>query len=163
MELSEFMSSSNTNHGLTKCRQEMWFDFNSLAPRRSKRNFREVIFKLILVIYDWGISGEIVLTWTPQDLTDDKSTLVQVMALCRQATSHYLSQCWHSSPSPYRPQWVKCIIIKSIVVITFMGISSAIVFRWKALDLTDDKYWQHKTITLANANTDLLYYAITSP
>ena len=28
------------------------------------------------------------------NLTDDKSTLVQVMAWCRQATSHYLSQCW---------------------------------------------------------------------
>ena len=45
----------------------------------------------------------------PQDLTDDKSTLVQVMALCRQATSHYLNQCWHRSLSPYgvtRPQWV---------------------------------------------------------
>ena len=27
------------------------------------------------------------------DLTDDKSTLVQEMAWCRQATSHYLSQC----------------------------------------------------------------------
>ena len=44
------------------------------------------------------------------DLTDDKSTLVQVMAWCRQATSHYLSQCWLRSVSPYgviRPQWVK--------------------------------------------------------
>ena len=29
-----------------------------------------------------------------QDLTDDKSTLVQVMALCHQAKSHYLNQCW---------------------------------------------------------------------
>ena len=29
----------------------------------------------------------------PEDLTDDKSTLVQVMAWCRQATSHYLKQC----------------------------------------------------------------------
>ena len=28
----------------------------------------------------------------PLDLTDDKWTLVQVMAWCRQATSHYLSQ-----------------------------------------------------------------------
>ena len=31
------------------------------------------------------------------------------MAWCRQATSHYLSQCWPSSMSPYgvtRPQWV---------------------------------------------------------
>ena len=44
-------------------------------------------------------------------LTDDKSTLVQVMAWCRQATSHYLSQCWPESLSTYgvtRPQWVKC-------------------------------------------------------
>ena len=48
----------------------------------------------------------------PQDLTDDKSTLVQVMAWCRQATSHYLSQCWARSMSPNcvtRPQWVKII------------------------------------------------------
>ena len=46
----------------------------------------------------------------PLDLTSDKSTLVQVMAWCRQATSHYLSQCWPRSLSPYgvtRPQWVK--------------------------------------------------------
>ena len=46
----------------------------------------------------------------PRDLTDNKSTLFQVMAWCRQASSHYLSQCWPSSMSPYdvtRPQWVK--------------------------------------------------------
>ena len=43
------------------------------------------------------------------DLTDDKSILVQVMAWCRQATSHYLSQCWPRSLLPYevtRPQWI---------------------------------------------------------
>ena len=46
----------------------------------------------------------------PLDLTDDKSTLVQVMAWCRQATNHYLNQCWPRSPTSYgvtRPQWVK--------------------------------------------------------
>ena len=45
----------------------------------------------------------------PLDLTDDKSTLVQVMAWCRQATCHYLSQCWPRSMSSNgvtRPQWV---------------------------------------------------------
>ena len=45
----------------------------------------------------------------PMDLTDGKSTLVQVIAWCRQATSHYLSQCWPRSLEPYginRPQWV---------------------------------------------------------
>ena len=58
---------------------------------------------------NWGISCEIALTWKPQDLTDDKSRLVQVMAWCHQATSHYLSQCWPSSLSPNgvtRPQRV---------------------------------------------------------
>ena len=32
------------------------------------------------------------------------------MAWCRQATSHYMSQCWSRSMAPYgvtRPQWVK--------------------------------------------------------
>ena len=40
--------------------------------------------------------------------TNDKSILVQVMT----APSHYLSQYWPSSMSPYgvtRPQWVKCM------------------------------------------------------
>ena len=46
------------------------------------------------------------------DLTEDKSTLVQVMAWCRQARDHYLSQCWPRSLPPFgvtRPQWVKLI------------------------------------------------------
>ena len=46
----------------------------------------------------------------PQHLTYHKSPLVQVMVWCRQAASHYLSQCWPRSLSPYdvtRPQWVK--------------------------------------------------------
>ena len=45
----------------------------------------------------------------PRDLIHDKSILVQVMAWCLQATSHYLSQCYPSYMSPYgvtRPQWV---------------------------------------------------------
>ena len=82
---------------------------NSLAPGKFEWNFRHVIFKQILVIDDWCFSCEIALTWKPQDLAYDKSTLVQVMAWCHQATSHYLSQCWPSSLSPYvitRPQWV---------------------------------------------------------
>ena len=80
---------------------------NSLAPGRFQWNFRWVMFKLILVTDGWGISRKIALRWMPLDLTD-KSTLVQVMAWCPQATSHYL-QCWPRSMSPYgitRPQWV---------------------------------------------------------
>ena len=83
---------------------------NSLAPGRSECDFENVIFNLVLLIGIFRSSHDNALLWMPQDLTDDKSTLVQVMAWCRQATSHCLSQCWLSSLSPYgvaRPQWVK--------------------------------------------------------
>ena len=110
--------------------------FNSLAPRRFERNFRKVIFKVIDV---WGISCEIVLPWTPQDLTVDKSTLVQVMAWCRQATSHYLSQCWPSSLSPYsitRPQWVNTDGAKQFRVIAKCDtVQSGLGDHWKMVHL----------------------------
>ena len=51
----------------------------------------------------------ITLELMPGDLVDGKSTLVQVMAWCRQATRLYLNQCRPRSPKPYgdtRPQWV---------------------------------------------------------
>ena len=73
---------------------------NSLAPAKFEWNFRYVILKRILVIDGWGIPCEIALIWMSLDFTDDQSTLVQVMAWCRQATSHYLSQCWPRSLLP---------------------------------------------------------------
>ena len=81
--------------------------FNSLAPGKFEWNFRHVICKQILVIDGWGISCEITLLWMSLDFIDDQSTLVQVMAWCRPATSHYLSQCWPRFLLPYgvtRPQ-----------------------------------------------------------
>ena len=81
--------------------------FNSLWPWRFQWNFRWVLFKPITVI---DTCCEIALRRMSLDLTDDKSTLVQVMAWCRQATSHYLSQCWPRFMSRYgvtRPQCVK--------------------------------------------------------
>ena len=83
-----------------------------------------------ILVYFIGIfksSYDNVLKWMPQDLTDDKSTLVQVMAWCRQATSNYLYQCWPRSPTPYgvtRSQWVNsssgvipCEILSTINVL----------------------------------------------
>ena len=90
-------SGDNTESGIWVSKDPF---INSLAPGKFEWNFRYVLFKLIFVIDGWGISCEIVLTWMPQNLTDDESTLVQVMARCRQATSHYLSQCCHRSMSP---------------------------------------------------------------
>ena len=107
---------------------QIWI--NSLAPGRFKVNFRRVTFKLILVVKGWGISCETVLIWVSLDHTYEKSTLVQVMAWCRQATSHYLSQCWPRSLSPYgitRPQWVDT------------GSGSGIA-------------WQHQAITWTNVD-----------
>ena len=69
------------------------------------------------MIDGWGISCEIALIWMSLDFTDDQSTLVQVMAWCRQATSHYLSQCWPRSMLPYgvtRPQCVNTLMLGKI-------------------------------------------------
>ena len=88
--------------------------FNSLAPGRFEWNFIQVILKLISVINGWGIFCEMIPRRMCLDLTYDKSTLVQVMAWCRQATSHYLNQCWPRSLPPYgvtRPQCVKQLVL----------------------------------------------------
>ena len=90
---------------------------NSLAPGRSECDSENIIFNLVFLIGIFISSHDNALWWMPQDLTDDKSTLAQVMAWCRQAPSHYLKQCWLSSLSPYavaRPQWVNpCITLLS--------------------------------------------------
>ena len=69
-----------------------------------------------------GISCEIALLWMSMDLTDDKSTLVQVMKWCRQASSHYLSKCWPRSLSPYsvtRTQWVNGSVLHALIENTY--------------------------------------------
>ena len=86
---------------------------NSLAPGRSECDSKNGIFNLVLLIGIFRSSHDNALRWMPHDLTDDKSTLVQVMAWCRQATSDYLSQCCLSPLSLYgvaRPQWVKSVL-----------------------------------------------------
>ena len=80
---------------------------------------------------------------TPSDeCRDDYSALVQVMAWCRQATSHYLSQCWHSFISPYiscryiyvviMPQWETSY--PSMGCTTQLRIKSIISLRYSSID-----------------------------
>ena len=57
-----------------------------------------ILFSLICIFKS---SYDNVLLWMPQDLTDDKSALVQIMAWCRQTTIHYLNQCRPRSPSSH--------------------------------------------------------------
>ena len=62
------------------------------------------MLKLILVIFGWGVPCDIDSPPPPgngTDHTDHKSTLVQVIACCCQARSHYLSECWPRPLSPY--------------------------------------------------------------
>ena len=127
---------NNSNRGLAYCasgvvkRWHHWwqaignhstdFEVNSLAPGKSGCDFKNSIFNLVSMTGICKTSYANILRWMPQDLTDGKSTLVQVMAWCRQAPSHYLSHCWPRSMTPNgvtRPQWVnqlfyvKCIFL----------------------------------------------------
>ena len=71
--------------------------FNSLTPCGFDYILKFVNFKLISTINIFSIFCEIAIRWMPQHLTDHLSTLGKVMACCRPATSHYLSQCWPRS------------------------------------------------------------------
>ena len=128
--------------------------FNSLAPGGFENIFQNVFFKLISWIDTLSNSCETALRSMPQNPSDDKSTLVQVMAWCHQAASHYLSQCCPRSLSPYgvtRPQWVNSlapgkfewvfrhVIFKQILVVDGWGISCEIALLWMSLDFTDDQ------------------------
>ena len=82
---------------------------NSLTLGRHGSDFKSIFFKLIIHNINFSTHCEIVLSWMLQNTFKKESKLVQVMAWCLMAPSHYLSLCWHRSMSPYgitRPQWV---------------------------------------------------------
>ena len=89
----------------------LWFHMtlNSLVPGRYECDSKYVIS---ILFYRLVSSDLLMIMPSDECLTDDQSTLVQVMAWCLQATNHYLSQCWPRSLPPYgvtRPQWVHLI------------------------------------------------------
>ena len=123
-----------------------------------------MIFKLILTIDGYGISREICLrVWLLLDLSDDKSTLVQVMAWCRQATSHYLSHCWPKPMSSYGvngPQWVRAQNTKVNIAFTFIIISFNVSFwtLWNAINIVNTECVQvFLNILLKNVKINLIY------
>ena len=75
---------------------------------RCGSNFKSITVKPI-ENSSLGTGREIAFSWWLQNLNDEKSTLVQVIAWCCQTISYYLSQCWPRSTSTYcitRPLWV---------------------------------------------------------
>ena len=89
--------------------------FNSLALGRCSSNHKSIIFKSIIQNNSsLATQLEITLRGMLENLPNEKSTLVQVMAWCLMASSHYLSQCWPRSISLYsiaRLQWVKKMVL----------------------------------------------------
>ena len=80
-----------------------WFikvNINILAPGIWSSDFLCLIIYPVTIIDILKIFSEITFRWMPQHFTDNKSTLVKVMAWCHQATSHYLNQCWPNMGSP---------------------------------------------------------------
>ena len=85
---------------------------NSLTPGIFRCDSKNSLCRLVLLIGTLRACLDKALRWMPWDLTDGKSTPVQVMALCRQATSRYLSQRWPrsmSSSGVTRPHWVNSL------------------------------------------------------
>ena len=60
-------------------------EVNALARGSS---FKNAIFKLINQNSSWGTQCKIALRWIPQNLINDESTLVQMMAWCHQVLSN---------------------------------------------------------------------------
>ena len=102
------MSNFKLHHQITRISDFLWFMFqidNCMEPHFNIRTVFPGTWNFIkdktTVISYYLYNGN---SYTV------KSTLVQVMTWCCQATSHYLSQCWPRSFSPYgvtRPQRVK--------------------------------------------------------
>ena len=113
-----------TDHELTKISQthenRVFIVTNSLAPGKSGCVLKQKsILNLVSLMGIWRTSYVNTLRWMPRDLTDGKSTLVQVMAWCHQATSHYLSQSWPRSMllnGVTRPQWVNLEKIHLVIM-----------------------------------------------
>ena len=92
-------------------------ELTHLSPGKYGDDFKSILFKLLIQNSSLGAHCKSVLRWMSQNLTSEMSTLVQVMAWCRQPTSHYLDQCCPRSLMPYgiiSPWWIN--IEKKILV-----------------------------------------------
>ena len=80
-----------------------------IGPLEISVRFWNTIFNLVLLTVFFRSSPGDATGRMPHEPTDDKRTLFQVMPWCRQATSHYMSQCWSRFMLPYgvtSPQYV---------------------------------------------------------
>ena len=92
-------------------RQQRQVSLNSLAPGRSGFNFKCAIFNLVLLIGIFRSFYDNALRWMSWDLSEDKSTLVQVMARCRQALQCvlFMMTVW-----VVQPKSIKILLVEAI-------------------------------------------------
>ena len=98
----------------------------------------------------WTLPVKLVSDESHRNLLMAKSTLIQVMAWCCQAKSHYLSQCWCRSLSSYgiaRTQWVK--LRKHWSIFVFSIISQ----NWDGIDSWNPSSWMKSTALFYVINT----------
>ena len=93
------------------------FLVNSSPSGENGPLFADDMFKRIFFNVNIWISNKISLEYIPRGLIDNMSVLVQIMAWPVQVPSHYLNQCWPSSPMHIcstRGRWVKQHTCKSV-------------------------------------------------
>ena len=132
----------------------------AICPYRIQIKKWLLIISVILMIDGWGMYCEIVFGRMSLYLINDKSKLVQVMAWCRPATSHDLSQCWARPVSPSgvtRPQLFKplkcgasCVVCdhSSAYIHSFLHYSEGCCFchmglwqKWPAATCHGRSWW----------------------
>ena len=135
-----------------------------LAPGRSGSKFKSVIFEHMLRIMN--ISCESALNWMQRNTFYDNLTLVHVMAPYREATKHYMGQCWPRSmlrcdvTGPHRvdyERWTGPSISQKNVPITCMVSVSSDDITYKDIHMVPKIarslfYKQCHTITLVLAS-----------
>ena len=130
-------------------------NLNSLALGWWGCNLKLVFFKVKSRIDISSLSSEIAPRWMPQDLTDDKSTLVQVMAWCRQATLN------KPLPEPMLTQisvtiwchkttmsWISNFQTRFKDRYCILSISCEIAVKWMPQNFIDDKLTHWGRVTL---------------
>ena len=133
-----------------------------------------LVFSFISGIDGQGISWKIAVRWMSLARTDDKATLVQVMAWCHQASSHFLSQCWPSPMLPYGVTrtmiylhwWSRCalmfLIFAGCLALLFLIFAGFLVFPWildiHTINIADEfsQRWVHIQPHLVESAGDLM-------
>ena len=131
-----------------------------MAPGRCGSNSKSILFKLIILNNSLVIQCKSALRWMPHELTNGKSTLVQVMAWCHQAASHYLNQCWSRFMSPYgvtRPQWVNSLFRTADIGVHVDHISHVSIEKFLFSSILDFKHVHWNTVIRATFTWDTFF------